>query len=275
MKVRAYAKLNLYLKVISECEDGYHFLEMLNTKIDFYDELDIEISNTNKHSVVTNGASIDEENNLVYLALLEIDSIRNIPKISVKIKKNIYSQAGLGGGSTDAAKVIRWVNDTYELSITKKELETISNNIGADIYYCYFDCPMIVKGRGCIVERIPNQEYYVLLINPRINCSTKNVFSELVLNNKISYINKFVDAYQNNDIDGINKYFVNDLEEAAFKVSPELKKFNVKLKEIDDYFKMTGSGSNYYYLSNDLEKLKQLLEKVEKLDCDCFITKTI
>ena len=274
--MKAYAKVNLYLKVIDKLENNFHNLEMLNTKIDFYDELFIDNASDLEHHVMmyNEKGPINIKDNLVEKAITELEKIRKITKVTIKIKKNIFIGGGLAGGSADAACAIKMLNTFLKLNLSEKEVKQICVNLGSDVYYCYNDYPAIVRGTGDSIENVFAVKYYILLVNNQITSHTKKVFEKLVIDNKTSKISDFYEAYRKKDIDKMDALFVNDLEKPALEVNPQLKVVKKNLMTVEN-FKLSGSGSTYYLLSNSYEYLLEIQHKLERFAYKTIITRTI
>lgn len=274
--MKAYAKVNLYLKVLNKLDNNYHRLEMLNTKIDFYDELYITDSSDKKNHVIFDNLimPIADKDNLIMKAIEEIEKIRRINKVTIQVKKNIFQGGGLAGGSTDAACTIKLLDRFFKLDLSPEEIKKVCLSLGTDVYYCYYDFVAMVTGIGDSVKKVPKRNFYILLVNCGINSNTSKVFKNLKLNGKISEIDSFYQAYLSKDIKKMNELFVNDLEEAALETNPDLRQFKQNLMKVDD-FKLSGSGSTYYILANDYEYLKAVDKKLSKFNYDTLITRTI
>lgn len=255
MKRKAYAKANLMLRVIAKDSSGYHQLQMINTKIHIYDI--IKLSKAKKNQVIFKKIkNISPE--FILKVIQQFNDIYNIKeKYKITIYKKIPVGSGLGGGSADAATII---NMLYEYNNIEESIEnkiTYFKNLGADIPYMFFNSPAIVEGVGekiYMIEKINLDNY--LFIYPNIDVSTKKVFE---MNNKYSdkisheKINEYI--YKEKDM------FQNDLEEAAFKIYPELKQVKEKL---DKYGKvwMSGSGSTFIiYVNEKKNKVKKEIKK--------------
>ncbi|MBQ0145846.1 MAG: 4-(cytidine 5'-diphospho)-2-C-methyl-D-erythritol kinase [Lachnospiraceae bacterium] len=179
MKTRAYAKINIGLDITGIREDGYHLLDMVMQTVDLYDELEITprddgrvVLECDEPGVPTDGRNLAVK---AFRALIPEGDERGV---SIFLKKNIPSQAGLGGGSSDAAEVLKAANVLCGLGKTPDELETAAAKIGADV-------PFFIKG-GCqrcrgIGEILSPAEDghgdYVVIVKPEAGASTKDVYA--------------------------------------------------------------------------------------------------
>lgn len=259
MKLTAYAKINLRLKCISKYENGYHELEMINKKISLCDYIDINVSDKNELIYINSNLN-PEKDNLVLRVIEYFQDKYNIKdNFKIIIEKNIPVGAGLGGGSADCASIINYLNETYMLNLSNDQLINIGVLFGADIPYCLFDNPAIVRKTGeDITLTNLNIEDDMFIIYPNIFVSTKDVFK----NNEI-----FSDKSDLNNICNIYNYLDNDLENAAFTVSKDLLYVKSYLSALPHKgLVMSGSGSTYIlfsdknnseYIYNELKKNKE------------------
>lgn len=260
MKLRAYAKVNLILKVLGKKENGYHLLQMLNGKIDIYDEIEITKNSFQYDTLKYKNSTLDEtKDDLVLKCMNKIKQRYNIKdNFNVVITKNIPIGAGLGGGSSDAACVVRYLLNLYNIEYNKEEIINMMVEYGADIPYCLENSLSIVEGIGEKIININNLEISdFILINPNIYISTKEVFKK-TSNYSLPYL-------KNELIEKVEKegYFAfsNDLEDAAYLICDELKSFKENLNTVG-YSVMSGSGSTFLVFSENInaayEKLKTM-----------------
>ena len=121
--VKARAKVNLTLNIFEKRNDGYHELKSIMKKINLYDELFISKTDTNDISIKINNANIEKEKNILYKTYMLMKELYNISGVDITINKKIPMQAGLGGGSADAADFILAMNKLFNLNLTTEELE--------------------------------------------------------------------------------------------------------------------------------------------------------
>ena len=155
MKIKAYGKVNISLDVVGKREDGYHLLSMIMQNIDLYDEIEVEkqecgiILECNKSYVPV------DNRNLAYKAA-EIFKERYdiVDGVKINIEKNIPVSAGLAGGSTDAAAVLKVMNKLFNVNATEEELMELGLKLGADIPYCIHGGTALCEGIGEIITPI-------------------------------------------------------------------------------------------------------------------------
>ena len=134
MKIKAYGKINIALDVIGKREDGYHLLRMIMQTVNIYDELEFKKSIQGIHITSNKEFVPTDSRNLVYKAIDLFSDTYNVEKaIAVHIEKNIPVEAGMAGGSTDAAAALKAMRDLYKPEISDEELMKLGVKIGADV----------------------------------------------------------------------------------------------------------------------------------------------
>ena len=247
MKIKAPAKVNIYLKITGH--DGfYHLINSRFMRVnDLYDE--IEIIEAEKFNIISDVNCALRDNSVfkAYVAL-----IQNYPDIrewfigkEIRIKKNIPEMAGLGGGSSDAAAFLNLVNKESGLNLSKDELIEISKEIGSDVAFFIKDVDVAnVYSRGEIVEEIDEDALDLEVFTPNIECSTKEVYNTY----KQNFFNpqkniKFEKLSSKELLKEFNNYELNDLLKPALMIYPDLYKY------LDKGF-FSGSGSSFFNLKN-------------------------
>jgi len=242
MKIKAHAKVNIFLKITGH--DGfYHLIKSRFMKVEnLYDE--IEIVDADKFNIVGDINCALRENS-VFKAYVELT--REYPEIKpwfigkeIRIHKNIPEMAGLGGGSSDAAAFLRLVNEKSGLNLPSEELVKIGNKIGSDVAFFIYDYDSAnVYGRGDIVEKYDEKPLDIEVFTPPIECSTPAVYRAY----KERFFNpKDTDFDKKSSLTLLNNYSpaeLNDLFQPALSIYPDLYKYANK-----GYF--TGSGSSFF-----------------------------
>ena len=263
IKRKSYAKINYSLKVIERTKNGYHRLESVMSLIDMYDEVIFEESD--RIEVHMNPYVCKEEDNLCYKVANYLKQFSKENKgIKITINKNIPVGGGLGGGSSNAATVLMFLNQYWKLNFNKKKLMDIAFKFGADIPFFIYKKQSKVLGFGELVIKLNRSiKKDVILILPNFSLSTKEVFRNLDINNLKS---------ENN-----NNCIINDLEESANKISKnKIKEIKGILKDIGSgYALMSGSGSTIIYYIEDIESVNEVYNMIkEKLpDCKIMLSK--
>lgn len=244
------AKINLYLRVLGKRDDGFHEIESLMQAVDIYDELTLERSDTLE--ITCDDPSLaEDESNLAFKAASALQDRFYFPGVKIDLVKQIPSGAGLGGGSADAAFVIRGLCRLYGLAPEPDEILKIAAGIGSDVPFFLSGGQAQVTGRGEIVRslRLPDQ-YEIIVIAPPVTISTAEIYNDirfdLTKENKPILFEKRIGVSRFNRL---VKRFSNDLEEAVLRKFPELAELKEILMESGAaWSSMTGSGSAFFGL---------------------------
>lgn len=250
---KAPAKINLSLDVLGKRDDGFHDVEMIMTTIDLSDRIELRSLKRDEIRVSLESRYVpNDERNLAYKAAQLIKERYDITYgIHIKIEKVIPVSAGLGGGSSDAAAVLRGLNRLWSLNIAPEELARIGLVIGSDVPFCVMNETALVKGRGEVVERLPRPpSCWVVLAKPNIGISTKVIFRNLVVEN-LSHPNTagIIEGLETGDFLKICERMENVLEEVTFQLSPEIQVIKDKMLQAGaTSVIMSGSGPTVYSL---------------------------
>ena len=261
------AKINLGLNIVSKRSDGYHNLETVFYPIPLYDALEIKYMDEKFPSendcdlkVSGNAIECDENNNLVIKAYKLIAEDYKLPRVHAHLYKRIPSQAGLGGGSSDAAHMIKLLDERIRLNIGNAEMERYAAKLGADCAF-FISCePSYATGIGDELMPADGPKgnlngYYIFLVKPDIAVSTKEAYANVVPKVPEICCREIV----HKPISTWKGLLVNDFESSVFANHPELNNIKNKLYENGAVFaQMSGSGSTIYGIfkkePNELEK---------------------
>ena len=246
------AKINLGLNIVGKREDGYHNLETVFYPIPLYDALEIKYmdekfpSDTNCDLKVTgNTVDCDEQNNLVVRAYQLLAADYQLPRVHAHLYKHIPSLAGLGGGSSDAAFMIRLLDERFRLNIGNPEMERYASKLGADCAFFIEAEPAYAEGIGDQLMPVDGPKgnlngYYIAIVKPNIAVSTKEAYSAITPQKPAKNCRDIV----RQPIETWKEELVNDFETPIFKAHPELGKIKSQLYNLGaDYASMSGSGS--------------------------------
>lgn len=261
--VKAPAKINLSLDVLYKRDDGYHELEMVMTTVDLADRLELELLNDDRIIIYSQTRFVpDDDRNLAYKAAKLLKDRFNIKSgASITIEKNIPVAAGLAGGSSDAAAVLRGMNKLWDLGLTLDELAELGAEIGSDVSFCVYGGTALAKGRGEIITPLPPPpNCWVVLAKPAIGVSTAEVYEHLNLNEVIHPNTKaMVDAIDQGDYRGICANLGNVLESVTFKYFPRVKHLKENMKRFGaDAVLMSGSGPTVFALVQHDSRMQRL-----------------
>lgn len=260
------AKINLGLNVVEKRPDGYHNIETVFYPIGLSDVLEVAPSETcTDYSFSSAGIPIDgdPEDNLIVKAYHLLRSGYQFPAVDISLIKQIPFGAGLGGGSSDAAFMLKALNELFELKITPLRLEKLAAKLGAD-------CPVFIKNKPVFATGIGNvftpvkvslKGYFLLLVKPDIHVSTPEAYS-LIVPKKTEYsladlIQQSIESWKNN--------IKNDFEKSVFAKYPAIESIKDNLYKMGAiYASMSGSGSSVYGIFDSAPAQNDLFD-------DCFV----
>lgn len=179
IKVKCPAKINVFFNIVGLDDRNYHLIHGLNQSISLYDYLTIKVTNTNNIELSCNDAEIptDEKNSVYKAAKLFLEYTKINTGLDIYIEKNIPTQAGLGGESTDAAGIIVALNSLFDTKLTNEELNKIGYKTSCDVPFCIEGGSKEVKGCGEIIKPWTNPYNFYLVVTPNIGHSTKEMFN--------------------------------------------------------------------------------------------------
>lgn len=260
------AKINIGLNIVEKRADGYHNIETVFYPIGLSDVLSVEPSEScTDYSFSTAGIVVDgdPEDNLIVKAYRLLRSKYQFPAVDISLVKQIPFGAGLGGGSSDAAFMLKAINQLFELKITPKKLEKLAVKLGADCPVFIKNKPVFATGIGDLFSPIQLKltGYYLLLVKPDVYVSTPEAYSTVVPkkpeNSLSELITQPVKAWRNT--------IINDFEKPVFKKYPQIKQIKTDLYNMGAlYASMSGSGSAVYGIF-EAEPLQNNLFK------NCFV----
>ena len=267
LKEKAYAKINLYLNVLSKRVDNFHDLEMVMASLELHDVLTFEVTKEPDITIHTDKTITSKiEDNLIYKIAKYLQQEYNIQKgVTITLEKNIPIAAGLAGGSADAAATLRGLNKLWKLKLPLETLAEIGLEFGSDIPFCIYNKLCIARGRGEELVFLDKKlKMPLLLVNPNIPVSTKEIFESLDLSTlKDKKVSFMTNAIFNQNFDLIAKELFNALETPAFKKHPEIEVLKNHLIDTGaDGVLMSGSGSSVFAFIKSKDKMKYIYETI-------------
>ncbi len=239
------AKINLGLNVVSKRPDGYHNIETIFYPVPLKDAL--EVVEADSFSFSQTGIPIDSpiDNNLVVKAFKLMKSHYDLPSLEVHLLKAIPFGAGLGGGSSDAAYMLKLLNDFCKLNLSTEKLEEMASILGADCPFFIRNVPVMASGIGNIFESISFslKGYYLSIVKPDIMVSTPEAYSMVTPQSPSISLRDIVSL----PVMEWKKVMLNDFEPSVFTKYPiiaEIKEYMYKAGAV--YASMSGSGSSVY-----------------------------
>ncbi|MDO4627959.1 MAG: 4-(cytidine 5'-diphospho)-2-C-methyl-D-erythritol kinase [Planctomycetia bacterium] len=276
--IHAPAKVNLTFEVLRRREDGFHEIRSLVTPISIFDTisvrpsafltLQVEIPAEKKFQRLFAGKRIptDEKNLIIRAAkLLQrqiVDVNFELPGADIILEKRIPAEAGLGGGSGDAAATMIVLNELWKLGFSREKLAQLGAELGSDVPLFLRAFPVICRGRGEILEPIPDGNTFpklsLVVVKPDSGCSTPEVFRRCTprYTEDEQKMTQMIHAWRENRLTAFAEGLKNDLTEPAMSVSPDVKQLLEMFRNVPDPclgFSLTGSGSACFGLCRSHE----------------------
>ena len=259
--IKARAKVNLNLEILGKREDNYHNLESVFQKVNLYDEIYIQKTQTDDFKLNINVKELDTKENIIYKAYVKLrEQYKVIKGIEVIVKKKIPMQAGMAGGSTDCAAFIIAMNRLFNLKLSKEDMEILGKSLGADVVPCFYNKAVKAEGIGDIITTIDtNFKYYMVIIKPEISCNTKEMYQKIDAKKDIQLIHttkNIIKALESKDIQLLANNLYNVFEEVILEkeMIEQLKKELIQNGALQAL--MTGSGSCVYGIFKDKQSAK-------------------
>lgn len=279
---KAYAKLNLTLDVLGKRSDGYHDLKSVMQTISLYDTVELDIGTGEPWKLICGRADIpcDERNLAWKAAKLYCDAVNKDPDgITIRIEKIIPSGAGMGGGSADAAAVLRMLNRYDGNLLTVEELSDLGAEIGSDIPFCVWGGTVMCEGRGEIMRRLPDCPKCVILgCKPEFSVSTPVLFRKIdsVEIMKHPDNDAMERALEAGDIGAIAREIYNVFDPVVSEDYPEIG----HIKNICNSYgaiasQMTGSGSVVFAVMPDAAFAIQAAEVLKQTYSQVFLAEPV
>lgn len=280
MKIDAYAKVNLSLDVLGRFPNGYHEVQMIMQSVSLWDTLEI----------LPKAEGITVKTNLPYLPTDERNLAHKAAKLffeetgikggaTIDIEKNIPVAAGLAGGSTDAAAVLRGLNALYEAGLSLEDLMAMGLKLGADVPYCLMGGTALSEGIGEKLTPLPEMpEAYLVLAKPSAHVSTQWVYETLDKSEiqKRPDTTSMLSALQEGDLTKLCRGMGNVLQAVTEKAVPEVSDYiRIFQKEGAISAMMSGSGPTVFGIFDREEKAKNAVEALKKLTKEVFLTKPV
>ncbi len=284
LKILSPAKINVFLEVLRKRDDGFHDIDTVMLAIDLYDEIQVCFQRKKSgESTITLDCSFENldstgfpcnKHNLVVKAS---DYFLHTQNINADVKISLYKRipwgAGLGGGSSNAATVIKALATLASSELNDSDLAQIGAEIGSDVPFFMYLPSARCEGRGEIVKPFSiKQVFYLVVVFPNINCSTAEIYKQTDLRLKrFNFSDIIVENLQADEIDNcevFSKHFFNRLEEPAILQERKLQEIFDKTDIVLPYFwkrQLSGSGSAVIFFTNEQHQ-SQLAKMLQKLN---------
>ena len=282
--MKANAKINLTLDVLRKREDGYHDLCMVMQSITLSDMLTFRPKQQKDELRVYSNLDFlpTGRKNLAAIAALNFWQAAGMPEqgLEIHIEKRIPVCAGMAGGSSDAAAVLRWLNEQNGNPFTMRELAKIGERVGSDVPYCVLGCTALAEGRGEILTELPKLPHcWVVVSKPEFPISTPELFAKID-STKLRCrpdTTGVLEALKAQDLDGIAKRMYNVFEDALPKMYysriSELKRLLIHYGAMGA--NMTGSGSATFGLFSDEATAQTAYEELKQICEETFLCESV
>lgn len=254
------AKINLGLNIVEKRPDGYHNLETIFYPVHIEDALEVvgRKGENNECNFHISGIAVEGslEDNLVIKAYRLLREKHELPSIDIYLHKHIPSGAGLGGGSSDAAFMLKILNEKYNLGNSDEQLENYAALLGADCSFFIKNKPIFAGGIGNVFEpiKIELKNYYIAIIKPDIFVSTREAFSLIMPQSPQISLKDIVQM----PVEKWKGLMINDFEKSVLANHPEIKSIKSKLYDKGAiYASMSGSGSSVFGIYKEKPVIKQ------------------
>ncbi len=277
--IKSYAKVNIGLNIIDKMQNGYHEIETLIQQVDFYDTIEIKIGSQAGDVIFsTSGNAINcenEKNSCVMITKLLRQKFKIYNNITIKLHKNIPIGAGLGGGSSNAAAILNFMNYYFKLNLDYNKKVNLCQTIGMDAPFFIDGKLQYAENMGEQLSKLPSifKSYYFLLVYPKIIIPTQwaylNIKKQLPIK-KLNYNLLALKAPLNWSV------FENDFEEVVIPRYPEIGEIKQKMIEYNAiYSSLSGSGSTVFGIYETLEDVLSSREKIKKSEYQTIVAKPV
>jgi 4-diphosphocytidyl-2-C-methyl-D-erythritol kinase len=268
------AKINVFLDVTKKYKNNFHRIESVFFETNLADEL-IYNEIPSHECIIKGNSSINSEDNLIFKAYEAFFNNTKCKRIGIEVefKKNIPQGGGLGGGSSDAAGMLKILNNICKTKLSSKKLKEIAAQIGSDVPYFIDGKTQIVSGTGSITRKINSKiNFYSLMVFPEIKISTPSAYNWLdedqvistSFENEIKF-KKLITAIENGNYDLFVHSLYNKFEKSIFSRFNELHFIKNEIIESGaDNALMSGSGSTILGFFNSFEKMQKSVEILRK-----------
>ena len=270
---RAYAKINLGLRILRKRTDGYHDIETVLHRVDLYDELNIDPSTSLGLSSSDPNLPGNENNLCLRAASLLRKNLGITPGARISLKKKIPVGSGLGGGSSDAGTVLRELPAFWDVSADGNMLLRLALELGSDVPYFLHDGAALARGRGEVLEYFAlSIPYTILLCTPRVHVSTAWAYSLVKPGTREHHSNLkeiLLEGLQNPT--DLSRHLENDFEPVVFEAYPLIRRIkDLMLQEGAVYASLSGSGSSVFGLFSSTDLLESASAILRSWNCHVF-----
>jgi len=264
LQLKSPAKVNLRLEILKRREDGYHDIRTIFQKISLYDTLSLSLKKEKGISITTDHPDLPVgKGNLIYQAVqMILKKSEYQGGLTVNIRKQIPMGAGLGGGSSNAATILKALNQLLEVGLSAKALMKMGLHLGADVPFFFSGGAAMATGIGERLKKIDLPDLWYVLINPKFEVSTRWAYQNFVLTKRHFHFNlqKFAKTPE-----GVSRLLWNDLEGGVSKKYPQIQAMKKMLLSAGALGAlMTGSGPTVFGVFSVKEDAEKAYEKLNQ-----------
>ena len=278
--VKAYAKINLMLDILSRLDNGYHDLFMIMQSIGLYDTVSVERTDTENIEIRCNIEDIPcDERNIAHkaaVAYFEHTRISN-PGIIIGIEKKIPHAAGLAGGSADGAGVIVALNKLFSTNLSEKEIIAIGSKVGADVPFCALGGTMLAQYTGTVLSHLPDlSEKYVIIVKPDQDVSTGKAYAAFDTAERVRHLDTkgMLLSCMDNNWNEISER-VGNVFEQFIEVTDRTVIKGIMRKHCCLCACMSGSGPTVFGIFDSKEEAEKCVRELKKSYKDVFLTSPV
>lgn len=276
---KAYAKINLGLNILGKRPDGYHEVAMIMQSVGLADTITLQPAEELQVTCNLAGLSCDQSNLATRAALLLAKEAGLKPQVRIHLEKKIFLAAGLAGGSTDAAAVLRGLNKFWGLGYNNDRLRYLAAQLGSDVPFCIEGGTALATGRGERIKALPDlPETFCVLAKPRgVEVSTAWVYTHYDPHRVVRIPNIY--ALQEHVSEGgmkLRPFLGNVLETVTIPKLPLLASLKADMLAAGAYYAMmSGSGPTVFALAENQEIAEKIMERLADFDVETALTTTV
>ncbi|WP_261806560.1 4-(cytidine 5'-diphospho)-2-C-methyl-D-erythritol kinase [Lapidilactobacillus luobeiensis] len=278
---RAPAKVNLALDALYRHNNGAEEWRMILISVDLADTVRIKTTSTGRISVRTdNGFLPVDQRNLAYQAAALLKRTFKIKQgAQIEITKKIPVSAGLGGGSADAAAVLRGLDRLWALNQTKAELATLALKLDSDVPYCLYSTPAVVLGQGDSVKPLALlPDFWVIIVKPQVSVSTTKLLARAQFDQLTTHpdLTQVIAGLQNKDWHTMAQGMANSLEEVTFRQYPQLAVIKQRMLRSGALVaQMSGTGPTMFALAARESQAKRIYNAMRGFCDEVYLTRPV
>lgn len=287
LQLKSTAKINLTLEVLHRREDGYHQLHTVFQELALFDIVELRLNPRRTVELDCSRKDLPaKEGNLAYEAASLLQSLYTpLNGVRITLDKRIPVSAGLGGGSSNAAAVLKGLNSLWGLGLSEENLLQIAARLGSDVPFFLKGGTAVGEGRGEIITSLPDfpPAQVLLVIPPGNGLSAGKVYNSLSVDKIkkhsntakfVHYLHQMDEAKPGKVLDELSKLCINHLEHAVFELDTEVRKIKDELLKEGAKALVSGSGPTVFALSREEQKLERIGEKFAGKGYKVILTET-